>query len=104
MQVVPAIIPKDFTELGEEVSKVKEYVSLVQVDVADGIYVHTKTWPYINDTGEYANLVEEMIGLPEWEDIDYEMHLMVEHPETVVEDWIKAGANSIIVPIETVTA
>jgi ribulose-phosphate 3-epimerase len=102
-QVVPAIIPKTFLHLGEEVDKVKDYASLVQVDITDGVFTKNTTWPYVGDMGEFANLVEEELGLPSWEDMDYEIHLMVEHPETVVEDWVKAGASSIVVQIETVT-
>ena len=101
-QIVPAIIPKYFKQLEEEVNKVKEYASLVQVDITDGVFTKHKTWPYVGDTGEFAKLVGEELGLPSWEDVDYEMHLMIEHPETVVEDWIKAGASSIVVQIETV--
>jgi ribulose-phosphate 3-epimerase len=102
-QVVPAIIPKDFKYLEVEINKVKDYASLVQIDITDGIFTKNKTWPYVGDTGEFAKLVEEELGLPSWEDMDYEMHLMVEHPETVVEDWVKAGVSSIVVHVESIT-
>ncbi|MCC5260089.1 hypothetical protein, partial [Staphylococcus aureus] len=45
IEVVPAIIPESFLHLHDEVSKVKDFVSLVQVDIADGQFVKNKTWP-----------------------------------------------------------
>jgi ribulose-phosphate 3-epimerase len=100
-EILPAVIPKTFVYLEEEVAKVKDFASLIQVDITDGIFTKHASWPYAGDTGEYPHLVEESIGLPFWEDMDYEMHLMVENPELVIEDWIKAGASSIVVHIES---
>ncbi len=99
--VVPAIITKNFKQLEEKVSLVKDYVDFVQVDITDGKFTFNLTWPYIGDEGEYAALVSEERGLPFWEEVDYEFHLMVERPEETVADWIKMGASRIIVQIES---
>ncbi len=101
--VVPAIITKNFKLLEEKVSLVKDFVEYVQVDITDGKFTHNITWPYVGDTGEYAQLVQEEIGLPFWEEVDYEFHLMVEKPELTVSDWIKAGASRIIIQFESTT-
>jgi ribulose-phosphate 3-epimerase len=81
---------------------VKDFVDCVQVDISDGLFTKFRTWPYIGDTGEMEQLRIQEIGLPFWEDIDYEFHLMVTEPETVVGDWILAGASSIVVHLEAV--
>ncbi len=101
--LVPAIIPENFNHLHDEVAKVKDCVTLVQVDICDGSFVKSKMWPYRNDGGEFEGLLRQDMGLPFWEDVDYEFHLMVETPEKYVEDWITIGASSIIVHVETVT-
>ena len=101
--IIPAIIPSSFQHLQSEVEKVKDLVSLVQVDIADGLFVKNKTWPYVGDTGEFEKLTREELGLPFWEDVDYEFHLMIENPQACIEDWIHAGASSIIVQIEART-
>lgn len=99
--VVPAIIVKNFKQLEEKVSLVKDYCTFVQVDITDGKFTHNQTWPYVGDEGEYTALVTEERGLPFWEEVDYEFHLMVERPEETVADWIKMGASRIIVQIES---
>ena len=48
-------------------------------------------------------MVQEEMGLPFWEDVDYEFHLMIEKPEETVLDWIKLGASRIIVQLESTT-
>jgi len=99
--VIPAIITKNFTQLENKVALVKDYTEFVQVDITDGKFTHNMTWPYIGDEGEYAQLVTEEIGLPFWEEVDYEFHLMIEKPEETVGEWIKIGASRIIIQIES---
>lgn len=101
-QVIPAIIVKNFKQLEERVSEIKDFVDLVQVDITDGVFTHNMTWPYMGDTGELASLMQEDIGLPFWEDIDYEFHLMIEKPEESIGQWIKIGASRIVVQLESV--
>lgn len=102
-EVIPAIIPEQFSQIQEEVSKVKELVTKVQVDIGDGLFSKNKTWPYRNDAGEFTQLLNEEIGLPFWEDIDYEFHLMIENPEKVIGDYIHIGVSSLVVHVEKVT-
>jgi ribulose-phosphate 3-epimerase len=101
--VIPAIIPRNFRHLEEDVAKVKDTVNLVQVDICDGIFVKNRSWPYHGDNGEFAKILNEEMGLPFWEDVDYEFHLVMNEPEKSIEEWIRIGASSIVVQIETVT-
>lgn len=101
--VVPAIIVKNFRQLEDKIAQVKDYCDFVQVDITDGKFTHNLTWPYVGDEGEYAALVSEERGLPFWDEVDYEFHLMIEKPEETVGQWIKIGASRIIVQYEAVT-
>ena len=101
IQIVPAIIPHTKEQLEEEIKRVKKFAPKVQVDITDGIFVPTKTWPY-NGRGVdfFDNLKSEEEGWLEWEDVEFEVHLMIESPEYSVLDWIKTGASTIVAHIE----
>jgi ribulose-phosphate 3-epimerase len=101
IQVVPAIIPQNKEQLTEEIHLVSSFSSLVQIDISDGIFTPTKTWPYNGiDVDFFEKLKKEEEGMPEWESVDFEFHLMVKSPEEVVSDFISAGATSIVAHIE----
>jgi ribulose-phosphate 3-epimerase len=100
-QVVPALIPHTKAQLEEEISKVSGFAPTIQIDVSDGDFTPIKTWPYNGrDTEYFEKLKGEEEGLPKWQDIDFEIHLMVRNPENVLSDWIKTGAGTIVAHIE----
>lgn len=83
-------------------SMVSGIAPLVQIDVCDGKFVVSKTWPYIKGgMEEFARITAEDEGFPFWDSLDFEIDLMIRHPESVVEDWIKAGAKCFIFHIES---
>ncbi len=102
-EVIPAIITKNFKHLEDKVALVKDFVEFVQVDITDGKFTHNITWPYNTDQKEFVELLLEERGLPFWEEVDYEVHLMIEKPEETVDQWIKIGASRIILQYEAVT-
>lgn len=100
-QVVPAIIPKIREQFEEEIKKVSGFAKLVQIDISDGIFTPWKTWPYNERDVEYfENLKTEVLGWPKWDELEYEIHLMVKNPEEIVQDWIHTGATGIVAHIE----
>jgi ribulose-phosphate 3-epimerase len=98
-QVIPAIIPKNFQLLRSEMGQVAELVDRVQVDIMDGRFTPEATWPY--NEGREVERFDEMVaqerGFPHWKDLQFEIDLMVEKPEQVIDDWIKTGASAIII-------
>lgn len=103
IQIIPAIIPKSLDDLREKVSRVRGAAKLVQVDVVDGKFAPGRSWPY-TQTGyapEFEKLVSEDQGLPFWEEVEYELDLMVSDPRKAAEDWIRAGAGTLIFHIES---
>jgi len=102
VDIIPAIIPESFEDLQDKMSQVKGLAPVVQIDVCDGKFVPSKCWPYINDDGEFQNILKEDDGFPFWQDMDFEADLMIENPENGgAEDFIKAGAKRIILHIES---
>jgi ribulose-phosphate 3-epimerase len=100
VEIVPAILPRDFSEITEKVELVKGLVKTVQIDICDGHFVSSFTWPYKKHDNSFEKMLHEEDGLPDWQDIDYEFDLMVDDPENVVDDWVIIGATRIILHAE----
>lgn len=101
-EIIPAIMPDSFDDLEYKASLVAQYVSLVQIDVMDGKFVKSRSWPYFSgDQFSFNALLEESEGLPFWDSLDYEVDLMITKPEETIDDWITAGAKRLIVHIES---
>ena len=99
-QIVPAIIPRDFYELEDKVAMVAGHSKEVHIDMCDGILTRGTSWPKDGDKIFEMILIGER-GLPEWEDVDYEVHLMTAHPENYIFDWVMGGAYRVVVQIES---
>ncbi len=102
MNIIPAIIPRSFHDLEDHIYEVKDFSETVQIDVMDGIYVPEKSWPYkIVQDPDFARAIEDGGNMPGWENVQFEVDLMVSSPETVWRDWVKAGVSRIIVHLES---
>ncbi len=99
--IVPAILPKDFSEILAKLELVRGVAGTVQIDIADGKFAPNKTWPYVGDHGEISSLMTEAEGFPFWQDFDFEFDLMVGKPQEAVPFWVRAGASRVIVHIES---
>ena len=102
VDVTPAILESDLDSLRGRLAQISGLAALVQIDVCDGKFVVSKTWPYIKGgMEEFARITAEDEGFPFWDSLDFEIDLMVRHPESIIEDWIKAGAKSLVFHIES---
>lgn len=101
-EIIPAILPEDIDDLREKLSLISGLVPLVQIDVCDGKFTPTKTWPYKKGVDEtFLKIVAQEEGFPFWDSVDFEVDLMVKHPENIIDDWIATGAKRIIIHIES---
>jgi len=105
MEIIPAILPKSYEDLKNKISLVKGLVSTVQIDICDGNFVKTVSWPYFAkasqgepfELDQYAqNILNEREGMPFWEEIDYELDLMVQNAHENFDLFLKLGAKRII--------
>jgi len=99
-EIIPAILPANFNDLEEKLGIVAGRVSTVHVDVMDKTLTADASWPYRGEQTEFLKIVDEVEGFPFWEDLAFEAHLMVKNPEEMLEDWIRVGAERIIVQFE----
>ncbi len=104
IEIIPAIMPRSWEDLEGEVARVAPFVGKVQIDVMDGKFVKNKSWPYMKGRAgdKFFKLLQvEEIGLPSWQDVDFEADMMIDKPEEEIEKWIAAGMARIIVHVES---
>jgi len=90
-RIAPSILAADFTRLGEELQAIEQAgADWAHVDVMDGHFVPNITLgPFI------VEAVKRATSLP------LDVHLMIEEPERYIEDFVRAGANTVGVQVET---
>ncbi len=108
MEIIPAIMPDDFYHIEDDARSVADHVTTVQLDIMDGKFVRAKTWPYFHKVIDgvpqdiyFQKIQKEEVGLPNWEDVDYELDLMIERPEKNIDQWMALGPRRIILHIES---
>ena len=101
IEIIPAILPQDFAEVVDKTTCIKGLVDTVQIDICDGHFVHSFTWPYKKHDDSFEKMLSEEIGLPDWQELDYEFDLMVDKPEEKIEDYVLIGATRIIIHAES---
>ncbi|MBI4118370.1 MAG: hypothetical protein HY455_02475 [Parcubacteria group bacterium] len=102
VEIIPALLEKEYTEIEHKASLVRGLVPTLQIDVMDGVFAPDVSWPY--EDGKQAGferLLEGDVPLPFWEAFQYEIDLMIQDPEEDISEWIKTGASRIIVHVES---
>lgn len=91
IKIAPSILSADFSRLGEEIEAVEAAgADWIHVDVMDGHFV-----PNITIGPLIVAAARKSTKLP------LDVHLMITNPELYVEEFAKAGADSITVHVET---
>jgi len=105
LEIIPAIMPRNYEDLKNRVALVRGIVPLVQIDICDGVFIKNQTWPFDekdNDTSNFNLIMEEKEGMPFWEDIDFELDLMVVDAVENFPVYMKLGPKRIVFHIEAI--
>lgn len=90
MRIVPSVLPADFARLGEECQALeKAGVDRIQWDVMDGHFV-----PNITMGPDIVAACRPLVRL------GFEAHLMVSDPDPMLDRWVEAGCEMVIVHAE----
>lgn len=101
-EIIPAILPKDFDELEEKLELIRGFADEVQIDICDGAFVPSKTWPYAHIPDDrFEAIVSQEEGLPFWEEFDFEFDMMVKNPLQKIADFISLGGKRLIVHLDS---
>ncbi|MFA5751077.1 MAG: hypothetical protein WCX79_02720 [Candidatus Paceibacterota bacterium] len=98
-EIVPAVMPKNYEDLKNKIALVRGFSPLVQIDICDGVLVKNKTWPFTSsiDTDlHFQKILNEEEGLPFWEDIDFELDLMVMNGVENFDIYTKLGPKRMV--------
>jgi ribulose-phosphate 3-epimerase len=95
-KVVPAIIPKSFDELEDKIDIISDFVDRVQIDISDGEFGGSITWPY-TEGDDFPNH-----ELSYKDSLSIELDLYATNPEEVVLAWVDAGVKTVILHLEMI--
>ena len=99
-------MPDSYDDLVEKAGRVRGLVPLTQVDIMDGIFVPSKSWPYttggVRGDEHFVALAHQEEGLAFWDDLDYEGDLMIAEPEKHIDEWLPLGASRLIFHVEAI--
>ncbi len=95
-EIIPAIMPESYEEIDSLVRAVRHSVQTVQIDILDGVYVRKKTWP-ITAMTDLKLFGTGDLGFPLWDQMNYELDLMVARPEENLAEWLSMGASRVII-------
>ncbi len=74
--IIPSILACDFNEVREKIAIARAFAPWVQLDIADGSFASPETWNSPENLTECEQPPQ------------CEVHLMVEHPEAVLKEWM----------------
>jgi ribulose-phosphate 3-epimerase len=90
IKLAPSILSADFARLGEQVEEAaRAGADYIHVDVMDGHFV-----PNITIGAQVVAAIRPVTSLP------LDVHLMIEHPERYISEFVHAGADIITVHVE----
>jgi len=88
IEIIPSIVSPNFSDLQKKIKLLAGQVEWVEIDVADGVFATNQTF-------------QEPALLNELDDqTKISVHLMVEIPETVIEEWLPV-ADRLVVHLES---
>ncbi|HVT00767.1 MAG TPA: hypothetical protein VHE53_00865 [Patescibacteria group bacterium] len=88
MQVIPGVLEKDWDSIEKKLNQIKTFTNTVHVDIIDGKFVNNLTFLDPEPFSKYS------------QDLFLELHMMVQDPINLLNNWGKAGFKRFLGHIE----
>jgi ribulose-phosphate 3-epimerase len=106
-EIIPAVLEKTFPDVTRRLEQVAGLVETVQIDICDGVFVPSVTWPYMaplvaDGPSHYDVAFKEIIdgagevNMPNWEDFNFELDLMVADAKKLLPDLLTLGPSRVL--------
>ncbi|MCR4264146.1 MAG: ribulose-phosphate 3-epimerase [Candidatus Roizmanbacteria bacterium] len=93
IEVIPGIFEKDFSKIERRAKLVSPFVDWIQIDIADNKLVPNNS---LLDPEPFRKLISET-------NVNYELHMMIEDPFSVDQQWIDVGFKRLLFHVESFT-
>jgi ribulose-phosphate 3-epimerase len=102
MNIIPGILEQDIDTIVSRIESVLPATRHVQIDVCDGVYVESVTWPYSIGVSEQS-LCEGQSKLQrlKQQGVTFELDLMIQNPEATLVDWLGLGPSHIWIHVDS---
>ena len=101
IEIIPAVLVKSYDDLREKISRFSNYSDVIQIDMCDGHFVPSESWPMkTKDEESVLNILNEEEGLPAWDHVDFEFDLMIKNAHTQFEFFTRLGAKRLVFHFE----
>ncbi len=105
IEIIPAVLPKNYEDMKNKIALVRGIVPVVQIDLCDGEFVDNMTWPFTTggiEDHNFVKIMNEEEGMPFWEDLDFELDLMVMDAIDNFDIYTKLSPKRIVFHLESV--
>lgn len=89
MEIISAILEKDWASVEERIKKVEGLTEWIQLDICDGQFVPNTTWDNSQDLFSLKS------------DAKLEAHLMINEPWLKANEWLSSPVKRIVVQVES---
>jgi len=101
IEIIPAVLAQNYDDLREKISRFSNYAKIIQIDMCDGKFVPSYSWPMqTKDEASVQNILNEEDGLPAWDHVDFEFDLMIKNVHTQFEFFTRLGAKRLVFHLE----
>lgn len=112
IEIIPAVLEETFEGVEHRLSQTRGLVKTAQIDVCDGVFVPSVTWPLLTPYQEgktpnyedtFRQIVKEEREMPLWESFSFELDLMISDAKRMLPDLLTMGPSRILFHYEALT-